>query len=244
MDADSLKDIIGRLDPSGEPSIEIIKHAETTGPRLGVFASSFNPPTIAHVQLIRRAAEAFSLDQVLALVGKTNADKLDYECSLEDRLAMLMLAFDDEGRVSIGLSSHAFYVDMIDALGLVYKPQTYIHFIVGFDTFERVLDFEDRYTERYYRNFADRREALDYLFARGSFIVASRAGAGLSSVKLLLEREPRVPPEKVLYLDFPGDLGDVSATDVRERRRKGLATNGLVPAAVQRYIEVHELYMT
>ncbi|HEY3136388.1 MAG TPA: nicotinate-nicotinamide nucleotide adenylyltransferase [Blastocatellia bacterium] len=239
-----MKDIIGRLDPSGEPSIEIIKHAETTGPRLGVFASSFNPPTIAHIQLIRRAAEAFSLDQVLALIGKTNADKLDYECSLEDRLAMLMLAFDDEGRVSIGLSSHAFYVDMIDALGLVYKPQTYIHFIVGFDTFERVLDFGDRYTERYYRNFADRREALDYLFARGSFIVASRAGAGLSSVKLLLEREPRVPPEKVLYLDFPGDLGDVSATDVRERRREGLATNGLVPAAVQRYIEVHELYMT
>jgi len=244
MDAYSLKEIIGRLDPSGEPRVEIIKRAETTGPRLGVFASSFNPPTIAHVQLIRRAAEAFSLDQALALVGKTNADKIDYECSLEDRLAMLMLAFDDEGGVSIGLSSHAFYVDMIDALGLVYEPQTYIHFIVGFDTFERVLDFEDRYTERYYRNFADRREALDYLFARGSFIVAGRAGAGLHSVRSLLKREPAVASEKMSYLDFPSDLGDVSATEVRKLRRRGLSIKGLVPAAVERYVQGHGLYLT
>jgi nicotinate (nicotinamide) nucleotide adenylyltransferase len=244
MDIDSLKGIVARLDPSGVPTIEIVKHAETTGPRLGVFASSFNPPTIAHVQLIRRAAEAFSLDQVLALVGKTNADKLDYECSLEDRLAMLMLAFDDEGRVSIGLSSHAFYVDMIDALGLVYESQTHIHFIVGFDTFERVLDFEDRYTERYYRNFADRREALDYLLSKSSFIVAGRAGAGLHSVRSLLEREPAVPSEKVLYLDFPSELGDVSATEVRKLRRRGLSIKELVPAAVERYVQRHELYLT
>ncbi|HJZ68025.1 MAG TPA: nicotinate-nicotinamide nucleotide adenylyltransferase, partial [Blastocatellia bacterium] len=218
--------------------------AATKGSRLGVFASSFNPPTIAHIELIRRAAEAFSLDEVLALASKANADKLDYECSLEDRLAMVMLAFADEPLVSIGLSSHAFYVDMVEALGPVYEPTTDVHFIVGFDTFERVLDFDDRYTERYHLHFTSRRQALDYLFARSIFIVASRAGAGLSSVKLLLEREPAVPPEKVLYLDFPGDLGDVSATDVRERRRGGLATNGLVPAAVQRYIEVHELYVT
>ena len=72
--------------------IKIIERAEATGPRLGVFASSFNPPTTAHVELIQRAAEAFSLDEILALAGKTNADKLEYECSLEDRLAMLTLS--------------------------------------------------------------------------------------------------------------------------------------------------------
>jgi nicotinate (nicotinamide) nucleotide adenylyltransferase len=244
MDPNRVREIIEHVDLRGEPHIEIVERAKQTGPRLGVFASSFNPPTIAHVELIQRAAEAFSLDEILALAGKTNADKLEYECSLEDRLAMLTLTFAAEPRVSIGLSSHAFYVDMIDALERAHSAETDLHFIVGFDTFERVLDREDRYTKRYHQGFSDRLEALDYVFARSSFIVAGRAGAGLHSVRLLVEREPAVPPDRVLYLDFPADLGELSATEVRKRRRTGRPINGLVPATVEEYIQEHGLYAT
>ena len=244
MDPNRVREIIEHVDPRGEPHIEIVERAKATGPRLGVFASSFNPPTIAHVELIHRAAEAFSLDEILALAGKTNADKLEYECSLEDRLAMLTLTFADEPRVSIALSSHAFYVDMIDALELAYPAQTDLHFIVGFDTFERVLDAEDRYTRRYYREFRGRTKVLEHLFARSRFIVAGRAGAGLHSVRLLVEREPAVPPDRVLYLDFPADLGELSATEVRKRRRAGRPITGLVPATVEEYIQEHGLYAT
>ena len=244
MDLERLKEIVERGDSSGEPRIEIIKRAERRGPRLGVFASSFNPPTIAHVELIQRAAEAFSLDEILALAGKTNADKLDYECSLEDRLEMLALTLVAEPRVSIGLSSHAFYVDMIDALDRAYPAQTDLHFIVGFDTFERVLDVEDLYTKRYYREFSSRLEALDYLFARSCFIVAGRAGAGLHNVRLLVECEPAVPPDRVVYLDFPAGLGELSATEVRKRRRADRSITGLVPATVEEYIREHGLYAT
>lgn len=242
MDLNRVRQIIEDVDPTGEPHIEIVERAKATGPRLGVFASSFNPPTIAHVELIQRAAEAFSLDEILALAGKTNADKLDYECSLEDRLAMLTLTFAAEPRVSIGLSSHAFYVDMIDALEHAYPAQTDLHFIVGFDTFERVLDAEDRYAKRYCREFRSRLEALEYLFARSHFIVAGRAGAGSHNVRLLVEREPAVPPDRVLYLDFPADLGELSATEVRKRRRDGRLIKGLVPATVEDYIREHGLY--
>jgi nicotinate (nicotinamide) nucleotide adenylyltransferase len=241
-DVDRVKEIIERADPGGEPGIEIIKHAEVTGSRLGVFASSFNPPTVAHVELMQRAAEAFALEEILALAGVANADKVQYECSLEDRLAMLALTFADEPRVSIGLSSHAFYADMIDALGRRCSPETDLHFIVGFDTFERVLDVEDRYTERYYRRFGSRIETLRYLFGRSNFIVAGRAGAGLRSIRLLVEREPVVPPSGVLYLDFPTDLGGLSATEVRKRRRAGRPIKGLVPEAVEDYIQRHGLY--
>jgi len=227
--------------PTGEPRIDIVKRAGATGPRLGVFASSFNPPTIAHIELIRRAAGFFSLDESLALAGKTNADKREYECSLADRLAMLKLAFADS-HTSIGLSSHAFYVDMIDALERAYSPSTDLHFVVGFDTFERVLDPGNRYTARYHREFSDRVEALEYLFARSSFIVAGRRGAGLDSVRLLVEREPAVPSERVLYLDFPADLGELSATEVRNRRRARQPISGLVPEAVEQYIHERGLY--
>ena len=241
---DRLSEIIKRVDPSAEPRIELVERVKATGRRFGVFASSFNPPTIAHVELIQRAAESFSLDEVLALAGRTNADKLDYECSLEDRIAMLTLTFSAEPRASIGLSSHAFYVDMVDALERTYPAQTDLHFIVGFDTFERVLDAEDRYTRRYNRKFESRVEALEYLFARCSFIVAGRAGAGSHNVRLLVEREPAVPSDRVLYLDFPADLGELSATEVRKRRREGRLITGLVPAAVEQYIQQNGLYAT
>jgi nicotinate-nucleotide adenylyltransferase len=224
------------------PTIDLIKRSDISGPRLGVFAASFNPPTVAHVELIRCASAEFSLDETLALASRVNADKVAYECSLEDRIAMLRLAFEGEPRVSIGLSSHAFYVDMVEAIRSIYPPQTDLHFIVGFDTFERVIDLDGRYTSRYHLRFASRVEALEYLFARSRFIVAARAGAGRRQIELLLKREPAVPPERTLYLDFPADLGEVSATQIRGRCRSGEPITGLVPASVERYIHQRGLY--
>jgi nicotinate (nicotinamide) nucleotide adenylyltransferase len=244
VNADRIKEIIERVVTAGVPEIASIKQARMTGPRLGIFASSFNPPTKAHVELIRRAAENFSLDEVLALAGKTNADKKTYECPLEDRIAMLELTFAEQPRISIGLSSHAFYVDILEALARKYPTQTDLHFIVGLDTFERVLDFEDQYSKRFYRAFNGRAEAQLFLFSKSTFIVAGRAGAGSEKVALLVGRERNVPADRVKYLDFPDDLGDLSATEVRRRRRDGLPIKGLAPAAVEKYIEDHALYLS
>jgi nicotinate-nucleotide adenylyltransferase len=241
MQDDRLKQIIKRTDAQGEPRIELIKQASATGARLGIFASSFNPPTAAHVELMRRAAQTFSLDEMLALASLANADKTNYECSLEDRLSMLELAFANATDVSIGLSSRAFYVDMVDPLRLIY-PQSDLLFVVGFDTFERVFDIEDRYTSKYYRSFSGRAEALNYLFSRSRFAVAARRGAGREAVLALLQREPARFAERVLYLDFPADLGERSATEVRERAREAKSIAGLVPQPVERYIQERGLY--
>lgn len=236
-----LENIILRVNAGDPPRIDIIKR-RPDGEKLGVFASSFNPVTVAHVELIHRAAEAFSLDTILALAGITNADKTGYECSLEDRLTMLQLAFADDSRVSIGLSSHAFYVDMIEALERMCWSGTDLHFVVGFDTFERVLDRDDRYTQRYHRSFRNRTEALQHLLSRSRLIVAARAGAGLDEVRTLLEREPAEISQRILYLDFPSDLGELSATEVRARVAKGLPIAGLVPEPVERHISERGLY--
>lgn len=236
-----LREVITRADPQGEPRVALIKRAASGGPRVGVFASSFNPITIAHLELMRRARDAFSLDEVLALAGRANADKRRYECALEDRLQMLLLAVRDDAHLSVGLSSHAFYVDMLEALVPLY-PQSDLHFVVGFDTFERVLDRDDRYTAKYHRRFADRRAALDYLFAQCRFIVAGRSGAGRDEVRALLSREPAAISRRVSYLDFPTDLGERSATEVRACLRAGQPIAGLVPAAVADYLAARGLY--
>jgi nicotinate-nucleotide adenylyltransferase len=236
-----LQQSVARADPQGEPRIEMIKQAAFGGPRLGVFASSFNPVTIAHLELMRRALAEFSLDEMLAVAGRANADKSNYECALEARLQMLRLAMSDEPRMAFGLSSHAFYIDMLAALAPLY-PQSDLHFVVGFDTFERVLDRDSRYTAKYHGQFSDRLAALRLLFSQCRFIVAGRAGAGHEDVRALLANEPAEFSERVSYLDFPADLGERSASEVRARVRAGQTITGLVPAAVEAYIAARGLY--
>jgi nicotinate-nucleotide adenylyltransferase len=242
MEHGPLNRIIEQVGASGVPEIEIIKRATLSGPRPGVFPSSFNPTTIAHVELMRRAAREFSLGETLALAGKANADKADYDCSLEDRLGMLISAFAGDDRVSVGLSSHAYFSDMLDALNRAYAEPEDFYFIVGFDTFERVLDRQDRYTAKYHRRFRDRREALEYLMSQSHFIVAARAGAGYAHLRDLIEGEPELLEGRVHFLDLAAELAELSATEVRTRLREGLEVTGLVPAEVEEYIERHGLY--
>lgn len=243
METERIRKIIESTGASEEPDIGFIRRAPVTGTRLGVFASSFNPTTSAHVELMRRAAERFSLDETLALAGKANADKDDYECSLEDRLSMLCLAFADDDRVAIGLSSRPYFVDMLDALSCVYPSKIDLHFITGFDTFERILDPADKYTAIYHRDFGDRDEALDYLFSKSRLIVAGRAGRGKDEIRALIDKEPERLQRRVSYLDLPDDLSERSATEVRQRLREGCAISKLVPRPVELYIKERGLYI-
>jgi len=77
---------------------------------------------------------------------------------------------------------------------------------------------------------------------RSRLIVASRAGAGRSEVQSLTGWLPGSVRDRVLYLDFPTDLGEHSATRVRQRVRAGESINGLAHPAVERFINERGLY--
>ena len=242
MEHELLSEVIARARASSEPVIEFLERSRTRSSRVGVFASSFNPLTVAHVELMQRATRTYELNEVLALAGLSNADKRSYECPLEDRLAMLLLAFEDKPDVSIGVSSHAFFVDIVGALERLYPEETEYYFVLGFDTFERVLDIDGRYVSRYHRSFRDRTEALRFLLERGRLIVAGRGGAADPEVLALMRNEPREVAERVLYLDIPRDVADRSATEVRELIRSERSIAGLVPPEVDAYIARRGIY--
>lgn len=244
MESVRFKEMIERALRSQEPDVEFIRRATASGQRLGVFAASFNPVTTAHLELMNFASSQFSLDEMLALAGATNADKDSYSCSLEDRLEMLLLTFEGDSRVSIGISSHAYFVDMIDAIKPVYPPETELYFILGFDTFERLLDRADQYTAKYHRKFTGRRESLDFVFKHSCLIVAGRAGAGRESIKAVIESEIPSYADRVFFLDTPQGLGERSATEIRESVQAGLSISGLVPTAVERYVIERGIYRT
>lgn len=242
MELDRVRQTIARIQASSEPLIEFLRRAEGPSSRVGVFASSFNPITCAHVALIERAAREIKLHETLALAGVSNADKASYECSLEDRLAMLLSALKHDPRMSVGISSHAYFVDVIAALEPIYPSGAQFFFIVGFDTFERVLDRNNLYTRRYHRGFPDRVSALKFLLEHACLVVAGRAGSTQRDLASLLKDEPREIAANVLYLDLPSDIAARSATEVRERVRRGQPIEGLVPPSVESYIAERNIY--
>jgi nicotinate (nicotinamide) nucleotide adenylyltransferase len=244
-----LSELIKRLEDAREPRILLVKTAGPPNQRLGVFASSFNPPTVAHSGLINAAREQFSLDEILTLVTIQNADKSSYDSALADRVSMMREAFGSSETISIGLCSHAFFVDMIDALDRLYSPAPDLHFILGFDTFERVIDPAGSYLERYHRSFPDSGTALQFLLDRASLIVAGRGSSGrrqfddvVSSQPARLSVDRRLVLERVHYLATPAELADRSASEVRALVGSGQSIEGLVPPSVARYIEKKGLY--
>jgi nicotinate (nicotinamide) nucleotide adenylyltransferase len=225
-----------------EPSIKILKRAPDAGLRIGVFSSSFNPITAAHLRIIEEASRQFKLDEMLALIGTANADKSEYACSIENRLEMLLLSVTAAPNLSVGLSNTAFFVDMIDPLRTVYGPARELFFVVGIDTFERILDREGRYHQQYQGRFSDRAAALDYLQSKSHMIVAGRQGRGNPEIRELLAEEPGLNADRILYLDAPAEIAERSATEVRERVACGVSVRGLVPPVVEHYILEHRLY--
>ena len=74
--------------------------------KIAVFPGSFDPITVGHIDLIRRAAPLF--DRVIVAVG-INAQK-KYLFSLEQRLEWLEAVFDDDDHIEVdsftGLTVH------------------------------------------------------------------------------------------------------------------------------------------
>jgi nicotinic acid mononucleotide adenylyltransferase len=191
---------------------------------------------------MRHAANNFKLDEVVALIAASNADKVSYECPIENRIEMMLVAFPDDARVSIGIGSHAFYVDMVQPIETLYPGGTNLHFIMGFDTFERVLDSEGRYLARYHHRFAGADAAVEFLLRRSRLIVAGRGDSGRAEVERLLKQQRADLCDRVYFANCPADLAERSATEVRERIRGRQSIEGLVEPAVRRYIEQNGLY--
>lgn len=239
-----VRDRVTRLEGASRPTIELLVPAQPRlrpGGRLGVFPASFNPVTRAHLEIMSRARADHQLEEILLLPSLTNADKTAYEASLEDRLALLWVACGDDPAISLGIASHPFFVDLLSPLTELYD-QPEIFFLMGSDTFIRLLDKEGRYYRRYYRSYRDRLEPLGELFAAGQILVAARGQFTRADLDRCLDGPEAAFRQRIHLLDLPEEVKAISASDVRERISQGLPITSLVPPAVERYLAEHALY--
>lgn len=237
----SIRQALATRSPTDAPTIAWIRRLEQSPAHLGVFPASFNPLTRAHVEIVARAREHFHLEAIALLLGLTNADKRTYEASLEDRAAMLLVTFQTDSTIAIGVATHPFFVDLILPLQREH-PTSEITFLVGSDTFERLLDREGRYLGRYYKPYPDRVAALEDLFSASRMIVAARGSFTCSALERLLDEEAARFRQRIACLELPEEVKAISATEVRRRLRMGEPIATLVPEAVEAYLRATNLY--
>ncbi len=202
--------------------------------RLGILPASFNPPTKAHVALIREAMKRFNLDEVLVLLDLQAMDKHMIGASFEDRLRMLKILFEHHSRVSLGLSNRGLFAEKIAPLRRWYPSPIRFVFMVGFDTILRVMD------RKYYRN---RKRSLDRLFDECEFLVANRGeGERDSFEKLFLQQENEKYKRGATFFTLSKHFTSVSSSLVRERLGQGRSVKHLVPAPIFRFINEMKFY--
>ena len=186
--------------------------------RRGIFGGSFDPVHLGHLIVAGAAADALALDRVHFVPAHVQPFKADRQhAAPDDRLAMLRAALAHDQRFVLDTRE-------IDREGVSYTVDTLRAFAAEFpDDALSLLTGADAA-----RDLPEWREAHAIL--------------QLAEVVVLTRPGEVVPRHELVGRTLEVPAVDVSATEVRERARRGEALDDMVPAAVARYIESHGLY--
>jgi nicotinate-nucleotide adenylyltransferase len=218
---------------------------------LGILGGTFDPVHSGHVAVALAAREALGLDTVALVPARTPPHRTrPPQASIYHRFAMTALAALSADGLEVsdleldtpGPSYSSALLERLHRQGL---RASQIVFIIGADAFAEIATWHN----------------YPAILDRCHFAVISRPGLqadelrarlpALASRFVVMDTLRTIPHStrtaaiethapSVFLIDVA--TPDVSATDIRERRRAGLSIEGLVPGAVERYIRQHALY--
>jgi len=224
------REILERLDPDDPPGAVLIDSNRDFGSmRVGILSGSFNPPTLAHIELARQAKQTFKIDHILFTISRVTIDKERVEgLSLEDRLLLLSLIADEEGSTSVAVVNRGLYFEHAKAFRSLLGSKSRIFFVVGMDKVVQIFD------PRYYQ---DRNAALKSLFTEAQLVAAARSSWGRADLGQLLAMEENRPYEdRIFSLTLPEDVRGLSSSELRTVIAKGDSVGGQLPKVVERFI--------
>jgi len=230
----AFREALERIEAADAPGAVLVDGSEPVrGGRVGVLPGSFNPPTVAHLELARAARRRFDLDTVAFSLSSVTVDKERVEgLCREDRLLLLSLLTADDVRTAAVVVNRGLYSDQAPAFRACFGGDADLWFIVGMDKVLQIFD------PRYYE---DRDAALDTLFAQVRLIAANREAWGAEALRVLLDRPENVPyRDRVQPLTLPPHLRDQSSSAVR-RGVGGPAADAVSPP-VREFIEATGAY--
>lgn len=218
--------------------------------KLGLLGGSFNPVHNGHLGIARHARESLHLDQVLFIPTGDPPHKRDGVLApAKDRFEMVRLAIAGTPAWTLSDSElrragKSYSIDTVREFQQLYGPSAELYFLIGLDAF---LDFPTW-------------KEPHALLKACRFVVLSRPGQSFQSL-MKLSILPKLDPVALAQLDsgeaarldiaIPAGPGiiclplppcSISASDIRQRIRRGEALANLLPPPVESYILQHRLY--
>jgi nicotinic acid mononucleotide adenylyltransferase len=230
-----LQPILESLTKSDSPKLGFVFRAPSgisqVGQKLGVFSGSFNPPTIAHVQMCERAQKQLRLHEILLLLAIVNVDKTQFDFSLQERVEMMSAVAQEWSDWSVALCSHGRFVEKAKAVAEAYPEGTEVWFIVGHDTLVRIFE------PRFYLDMP-MHQALENFFRLARLAVFPRGDADERAIREFLNRDEVKPfADKITVLPSEPSLLWVSSTLIRQKLKQGEPVNELVPPSVLKFLK-------
>src|SRR5579884_2152931 len=170
--------------------------------RLGILAGTFNPPTIAHVELAL-AARAH-VDEVIWALPRQLPHKEYHGATLEERVEMI-----ERIGARVAMPAGGLFMDIVRELR---QSGDRIYFICGRDAAERIVTWDYGASG-----------AVERMLEQFELLVAERAGS---------YRAPEHLRSRVHAMEVASDLGHISSTEVRERAARGERWEHLVPEPI------------
>ncbi|HUA20045.1 MAG TPA: nicotinate-nicotinamide nucleotide adenylyltransferase [Bryobacteraceae bacterium] len=184
---------------------------------IGILAGSFNPPTVAHVELAQAAQGV--VDEVLWVVPREFPHKEYFGATLEQRLEMLE-AVRIPAPHSIAATEKGLFIEIARDCRRYYDPGARLYFICGRDAAERILHWD-----------YGRPGVVEEMLGEFELLVAPRGG---------VYEPPEAYRHRIHPLVADGGIEAVSSTEVRERIARGEAWERLVPDTI--IDRVREIY--
>lgn len=230
-----LRQIMANLDPEGPPqACFVTQPPQLLGHRFGILDASFNPMTLAHARMVEEARKRYALDSVTLILSRSNVDKEVFGADLGQRLSMLIHQTEGDPQTWVAGCSHGRFVDKAHALRSLYPENTYLYFILGYDTLLRL--FNPKY-------YTDMIGELNSLFEACYILVANRDENGLKEMRAILS-QPNYRPyaDRIYFINLPESFKSLSSTVVRKKRMHGQTISELVPPRIAEAIEILDLY--
>ena len=196
--------------------------------RIGVIGGTFDPIHVGHLIIAQEALTRLGLDQIVFVPAGTPPHKLDHPITdPEHRLEMVRLAVAGNerfsvSRIDIDRSGPCYTVDTIRLLQDAWSGGTEIYFLIGADS---LIDLPTWHRP-------------DLLLRLCHVVALARPGYQVDMAAL----EHRLPGIgcSIQLIDAP--TLDISATELRDRVRRGWSIRYLVPHDIESYIKRHCLY--
>jgi nicotinic acid mononucleotide adenylyltransferase len=228
--------LLDQLDPQAPSRVLVVPDSPKPEGKIIVFPGSFNPPTVAHLALLKQAWQFARLHGPMRVYAALSTHITDKERVqrplLLDRIHLLETVLRKHVRhTGILLFNRGLYVEQAEAIHSAFPQVSDVNFLIGFDKIVQIFD------PRYYK---DREQALHDLFGLADFLVAPRGEDGPEELSRLLEKpENRQYAGHIHALPLSTAYRHISSTSIRQVLS---SHEQEVPSEVRRFIHETHVY--